>query len=247
MCRAVSLLRLRCSGPGRGSTTRSAAEKRDALAAIEMGHVVKVVLWFRTRFWELVQDGRFRDTSFFRCVGQPFAAFWTHYPLRSTAVVAWVGGPKAIALQVEEILQAMELPSIDPEVRRYFQRPLYRCEMLGGGGVQRRPVQELVDQPRQPLRLPVDHRQGLAQPIRLSLPAPAEAAQQHLCAVQHSPILPVHSHPLRTKGGPAATPILPARSAGVRPTRARARPGSSRRSSRSARAHRPLRQPPPLP
>jgi hypothetical protein len=41
---------------------------------------------------------------------------------------------KAIAAQVEDIFQAMELPSVDPEVRLCFQRSLYRSKMFGGGG-----------------------------------------------------------------------------------------------------------------
>jgi monoamine oxidase len=74
------------------------AAKREALASIEMGHVVKVALWFRTAFWEQVRDGRYRDAAFFRRVGQPFAAYWTQLPVRSELTVAWAGGPKATAL-----------------------------------------------------------------------------------------------------------------------------------------------------
>jgi monoamine oxidase len=74
------------------------AAKREALRSIEMGHVVKVSLWFRTAFWEQVRDGRYRDGAFFRCVGQPFAAYWTRLPVRTELVAAWAGGPKATAL-----------------------------------------------------------------------------------------------------------------------------------------------------
>jgi monoamine oxidase len=72
--------------------------KREALRSIEMGHVVKVALWFRTAFWERVQNRRYRDAAFFRCEGQPFPTYWTQLPVRSMLVVAWAGGPKAIAL-----------------------------------------------------------------------------------------------------------------------------------------------------
>jgi len=74
------------------------AVKRNALANIEMGHVVKVSLWFRTAFWERLHDGRYRDAGFFRCMGQPFASYWTQFPVRSELIAAWAGGPKAIAL-----------------------------------------------------------------------------------------------------------------------------------------------------
>ena len=77
---------------------RLPAAKREALAAIEMGHVVKVVLRFRTAFWETIHEGRYRDAGFFRVTGQPFAVYWTQVPVRSEVIVAWVGGPKAVAL-----------------------------------------------------------------------------------------------------------------------------------------------------
>jgi monoamine oxidase len=86
--------------------------KRAALAAIEMGHVVKVVLRFRTAFWETIHQGRYRDAGFFRVTGQPFAAYWTQVPVRSELIVAWVGGPKAVALSAasedERIERALE-------------------------------------------------------------------------------------------------------------------------------------------
>ncbi len=86
--------------------------KREALAKIEMGHVIKVTMWFRTPFWERVQNGRYRDGAFFRGEGQPFATYWTQLPVRSRLVVAWVGGPKALALrgasQTELIEQAVD-------------------------------------------------------------------------------------------------------------------------------------------
>ncbi len=73
------------------------AVKRTALASIEMGHAVRVVLKFRTPFWERVRDGRYRDAGFFRCVGQRFPTYWTQMPSRSDVLVAWAGGPKAVA------------------------------------------------------------------------------------------------------------------------------------------------------
>ncbi len=72
--------------------------KLEALRSIEMGHVVKVALWFKTAFWERIRNGRYRDAAFFRCERQPFPTYWTLLPIRSELVVAWVGGPRAIAL-----------------------------------------------------------------------------------------------------------------------------------------------------
>jgi monoamine oxidase len=72
--------------------------KVEALRRIEMGHVVKIALWFRTSFWERVQSGRYRNAAFFGCERQPFPTYWTQAPARSELVVAWAGGPKAVAL-----------------------------------------------------------------------------------------------------------------------------------------------------
>ncbi len=77
---------------------RLPSAKIEALRSIEMGHVVKVALWFRTAFWERIRNGHYRDAAFFRCERQPFPTYWTQLPVRSGLVVAWVGGPKAIAL-----------------------------------------------------------------------------------------------------------------------------------------------------
>jgi monoamine oxidase len=74
------------------------AAKRAALESIEMGHVVKVVMGFRSPFWERVHDGRYRAAAFFRSGAPPFMAYWTQMPLRSRLVTAWSGGPGATAL-----------------------------------------------------------------------------------------------------------------------------------------------------
>jgi monoamine oxidase len=72
--------------------------KLKSIAGIEMGDAVKVVLKFRTPFWERIRDGRYRDAAFFRCVAQPFPTYWTQLPERTDLILAWAGGPKATAL-----------------------------------------------------------------------------------------------------------------------------------------------------
>ncbi len=82
--------------------------KRRALENVTMGAVVRVVLSFRTAFWESVCDGRYRDAAFFRSTEHPFATYWAQLPVRSELIVAWVGGPKARALGTlseEEIIE----------------------------------------------------------------------------------------------------------------------------------------------
>jgi len=72
--------------------------KREALAHIEMGHVVKVALWFRTAFWERIAAGRYHDAAFFHADDLSIPTYWTQLPIRSELIVAWVGGPGAVAL-----------------------------------------------------------------------------------------------------------------------------------------------------
>jgi monoamine oxidase len=130
------------------------AEKTEALRSLEMGHVVKVVLRFRTPFWEQIQDGRYRDAAFFRCEGRPFPTYWTQLPVRSTLIVAWIGGPRAAALSgaAETDLIARALDGFgalfnEPELARRefaggrthdwgrdpFARGAYSYVVVGGG------------------------------------------------------------------------------------------------------------------
>jgi monoamine oxidase len=69
--------------------------KQQALAGLAPGPVIKVVMHFRKSFWEEVDDGRYRDASFFRAPGAPFRTFWATVPLRGSLINAWAGGPNA--------------------------------------------------------------------------------------------------------------------------------------------------------
>ncbi len=73
--------------------------KIEALANIEMGDAVKVVLAFRSRFWERLNGARYRNAAFFRSERRPYAVYWTQMPLRSQLITAWAGGPAASALR----------------------------------------------------------------------------------------------------------------------------------------------------
>lgn len=107
------------------------AVKRQALANIEMGHAVRVALWFGTAFWERIRNGRYRDGAFFRCKGQPFAAYWTQLPVRSELVVAWAGGPKAIALGDLSQAEVIEL-ALNGFGALFDETTLVRKEFQGG-------------------------------------------------------------------------------------------------------------------
>jgi monoamine oxidase len=71
---------------------------RAALERIVMGPVTKLVLRFRSAFWERVRGGRYRDGAFFHNADAAFPTFWTMLPLRAPVLIAWAGGPKADAL-----------------------------------------------------------------------------------------------------------------------------------------------------
>lgn len=107
------------------------AAKREALARIEMGHALKVVLWFRTAFWERVCDGRYRDAAFFSCMGQPFRGYWTQLPVRSELVVAWAGGPRATALSGASPAELIGR-ALDGFGALFGERELARKEFEGG-------------------------------------------------------------------------------------------------------------------
>ena len=72
--------------------------KRTAIAGILSGPVLKVVMRFRTVFWEELDDGRYHDASFFFSMETPFPTFWTAMPTRSPILNAWTGGPPAARL-----------------------------------------------------------------------------------------------------------------------------------------------------
>lgn len=73
--------------------------KLEALAKLEMGEAVKVVLSFRSAFWTELDGGRYARAGFFRAPDAPLSAFWTQWPQNSTTISAWAGGPKAAALR----------------------------------------------------------------------------------------------------------------------------------------------------
>ena len=78
----------------------------DALALIESGPVIKVVMRFREAFWEEKEAARaagadveaMRAASFFHYPEAAFPTWWTCVPLRAPVLTAWAGGPRAAAL-----------------------------------------------------------------------------------------------------------------------------------------------------
>ena len=65
---------------------------RRAIGGLAMGQVVRLVLALDRPFGELVGQ---TDASFVHAVDPSFPAWWPPYPMRTSTVVAWVGGPPA--------------------------------------------------------------------------------------------------------------------------------------------------------
>ena len=72
--------------------------KQSALRKLQSGPVIKLMLRFRSAFWEQFDDGRARNASFFHAQDQPFQVFWTQVPLRAPLLVAWLGGPRVASV-----------------------------------------------------------------------------------------------------------------------------------------------------
>jgi monoamine oxidase len=105
----IGVLQLTEGAPGAIRFTPALESKRDAIAGILSGPVLKVVLRFRTVFWEEFDGGRYHDAAFFYSLGTPFPTFWTSMPTRSPFLNAWTGGPPAAKLSEKsdaEIVQA---------------------------------------------------------------------------------------------------------------------------------------------
>lgn len=62
-------------------------------AALEMGHIQKLVFIFKSRFWENIWE---EPVTFLHTTSNfLFPTWWTMIPVRSPILVGWQGGPKA--------------------------------------------------------------------------------------------------------------------------------------------------------
>src|SRR5215813_7575259 len=76
----------------------------NAINNLATGHVAKIILQFRERFWEdlelPIEDGSqsLEPLSFIHSFKPPFPTWWTTLPVLTPLLVGWVGGPEAITL-----------------------------------------------------------------------------------------------------------------------------------------------------
>jgi monoamine oxidase len=87
-----------------------------------MGHVARVNVVLRERFWERKVD----ELSFLHTPKRPFNVWWTMYPLLAPVMVAWSGGPPAL-----ELTRSGETESaVVRELARAFRMRRDRLETL---------------------------------------------------------------------------------------------------------------------
>jgi monoamine oxidase len=75
---------------------------RAALGGVAMGAALRIVLQFKTAFWDAlpVEGGGDppSDLSFLSVGDEAFPVWWTSFPLRASVLTAWMGGPRAEAM-----------------------------------------------------------------------------------------------------------------------------------------------------
>lgn len=162
----LGVLKLGDEAAGAVTFTPPLGEKRSALARLGFGPVVKVLLKFRSAFWEEAQGGRFRDILFFHMRDAPFPTFWTALPERVPLLVAWAGGPRAVGFadaSIDDLVRAA-LRSLEAMFGREcqldqqfehaywhdwqrdpFARGAYSYVKVGGEAAQRELAQPLED------------------------------------------------------------------------------------------------------
>ena len=149
--------------PGAVRFTPGLESKRTALRGLAPSPVIKVVLRFRTAFWEKLGGGRCADAAFIRAPGAPFPSFWTALPVRAPLLVAWAGGPRASRLsgagapaiirRAEESLKSVFGPRVPRSEAAYvhdwqqdpFARGAYSYVTVGGAGAREALAKPLQD------------------------------------------------------------------------------------------------------
>src|SRR5579872_738507 len=82
--------------------------KRSALEGLAMGMVMRVVLQFRKRFWEELQDDHGRNMgamSFLFSKDPSFPTWWSVMPVKAPLLTGWAAGHKAEKLMREGVVE----------------------------------------------------------------------------------------------------------------------------------------------
>jgi monoamine oxidase len=163
----LGVLQLRASAPGAVRFSPPLDAKRPALRGLAAGPVLKLVLRFRSAFWESIDSGRYHGASFFLSPqATSFPTFWTAVPARAPVLVAWAGGPKVaqisrtdpgrVLAQALASLRALFRNKADPERELeafYFHdwqqdpyaRGAYSYVVVGGANARKALAEPLLD------------------------------------------------------------------------------------------------------
>jgi monoamine oxidase len=93
----LGVLQQPANAPGAVRFSPGLTDKESALQGLASGAVIKITLRFRGPFWEELDEGRYRDATFFHAPKVDFPTVWTQMPMRAPLLVAWAGGPRALA------------------------------------------------------------------------------------------------------------------------------------------------------
>ena len=95
---------------------------RHAASRLVMGHVARVCVVVRERFWE----EKTHELSFVHAPRRPFTVWWTQRPIRAPVLVGWAGGPAALALTQGGAVEDVALS----ELARVFRMRRARAESV---------------------------------------------------------------------------------------------------------------------
>ena len=95
---------------------------RSAAQQLLMGHVARITIVLRERFWEQ----KLKQLSFVHTPERPFNVWWTMFPLRAPVLVGWSGGPPALELTETGTLEEQAMR----ELARAFRMRRKRLETV---------------------------------------------------------------------------------------------------------------------
>jgi len=89
-------------------------EKQAALAKLQMGAVLKVLLWFDRPFWH---EGEMKESGFFHSPTSAFRTWWPH--LAQPILTGWCGGPRAARLseQSDDAILTLAISELAADLR----------------------------------------------------------------------------------------------------------------------------------
>ena len=136
----VGVLRAKSGEPGYIHFSPEINTKKNALAQLGYGAVIKVVLIFKSAFWEnnqnLTSENRITpELSFLFTDTSSFTAWWTRLPETTPMLTGWLGGPaadeyktKSNASILNEALNALEVIfNLNPD---YLQEQLETSRVI---------------------------------------------------------------------------------------------------------------------